>query len=62
MSVSREVIAKVNGVPTDKVKCANCISHSAFINDMLWCDAWDLNTRTKDFCSFFEPKEKENTK
>ena len=53
MSVDRETLARVHGIPADQVKCANCARHSEFINDMLWCDGWDSQTRAHEFCSFF---------
>lgn len=54
MSVSREVVATINRVPVEKCNCRNCAKHSNFINDMLWCDAWNQRTRAEDFCSIFE--------
>lgn len=54
MSVDRETLAKVKNIPPDQVKCANCVRHSKFINDLLWCIGWDSATKANDFCSFFE--------
>lgn len=59
MSVDRDTLARVHGIPTEQVNCANCIRHSAFINDMLWCDGWDNITEANDFCSFFEKESEE---
>lgn len=57
MSVDRKTLAEVVGISTDQVKCANCARHSKFINDMLWCDDWNIRTRANNFCSFFVKKE-----
>ena len=58
MSANRETIAKVLDIPAEQIKCANCARHSEFINNMLWCDRWDLDTYVDEFCSFFEKGEK----
>lgn len=53
MSVDRETLARVHGIPTEQVRCDNCIRHSEFINDMVWCDEWNDYARANEFCSFY---------
>ena len=48
MSVSRDTIAKVNGVTEDKVKCKNCSKHK---DDE--CKWWAQTVEDDDFCSFW---------
>lgn len=59
MSVVRGALARVHGVPAEQVKCANCARHSKFINDLLWCDEWNVSARADEFCSFFEKGEED---
>lgn len=61
MSADRDTLARVHGIPTDQVKCANCARHSEFINDVLWCDGWNTSARADEFCSLYvrESKEKD---
>ena len=54
MSVVRDTLARVHGIPAEQVKCANCARHSEFINDMLWCDGWNVSARADEFCSLFK--------
>ena len=60
MSANRETIAKVLDIPAEQVKCANCTGHNEFINDLLWCDEWNVSARADEFCSFFEKGEKDD--
>lgn len=55
MSVNRNVIAAVEGVPEDRVKCSECAYCS--IEPMIggWCDFWRSYVRPQSFCSFYEP-------
>lgn len=59
MSVVRYTLARVHGIPTEQVRCDNCIRHSEFINDMVWCDWWESRTWAYEFCSFFEKGEED---
>ena len=56
MSASRDVIARVAGVPEEMCDCRHCARHSEFINDMLWCIGWSSQTRASSFCSMFVPE------
>ena len=59
MSVNRETLARVHGIPADQVKCANCIRHSEFINDMVWCFECDGAVGANEFCSFYVEDDRE---
>lgn len=64
MSASREVIASVNKVSVEDVKCEKCryfvkawakgSRHYPFA----WCEAWDANVNdSESFCSIWEGKD-----
>ena len=64
MSASREVIASVNKVSVEEVKCENCRYFvKAWSRDskhfpFAWCEAWDLNVNDSEvFCSIWEGKD-----
>ena len=63
MSASREVIASVNKVSVEEVKCKNCRSFiEAWSKEskhfpVPWCEAWDLEVnKSEGFCTFWERK------
>lgn len=60
MSVSRDVIANVNGVPVDYVKCENCYHNKgAIVGNVIDCSFWknnDFSISKNDFCSFWADK------
>lgn len=57
MSASKEVIAKVNEVPIDYVKCENCYHNKGIIvGNVIDCSFWNNNNfsiKKNDFCSFW---------
>ena len=57
MSVSRDVIANVNNVPIDYVKCENCCyNDGTVIGDVINCSFWkniDFSIGKNHFCSFW---------
>ena len=53
MSVDRDTLARLHGIPAEQVKCANCARHCEFINDLLWCEGWNASARADEFCSFY---------
>ena len=57
MSASRDVIARVNNVPIDYVKCENCYYNKGIIvGDVIDCSFWktnDFSIGKNDFCSFW---------
>lgn len=59
MSVDRDTLARVHGIPAEQIKCANCAWHSEFINNMLWCDGWNARAIADGFCSFYERESEE---
>ena len=59
MSVDRDTLARVHGIPTEQVRCDNCIRHSEFINKVLWCDGLNAPTRADEFCSFYVKDDRE---
>lgn len=60
MSVVRDALARVHGIPAEQVQCANCARHREFINKMLWCDWWESRIWADEFCSFFEKEVKDD--
>lgn len=60
MSVSRDVIAKVNDVPIDYVKCENCYhNHGVIVGNAINCSFWEnygFSISKNDFCSFWVDK------
>ena len=52
MSVSREVIARVEGIPAEDVRCENCQAMQTF----MVCKTWDRLMGVGAFCSLFRPK------
>jgi len=57
MSVSRDVIADVIGVPEDNVRCDNCDYSRRFVGNMHLCNFWnDQWTKPDAFCSFFKER------
>lgn len=60
MSVNRDVIANVNNVPIDYVKCENCYyNKGVIVGNVIDCSVW-MNSGfsiSKDkFCSFWADK------
>ena len=57
MSVSRDVIANVNDVHIDYVKCENCYHYKgAIVGNVINCSFWknnDFSISKNDFCSFW---------
>lgn len=60
MSVSKEVIANVNNVYADYVKCENCFHNKGtIVGDVINCSLWknnDFSIGKNDFCSFWADK------
>ena len=60
MSVSKEVIANVNNVYADYVKCENCYHNKGtIVGDVINCSLWnnnDFSIGKNDFCSFWADK------
>ena len=60
MSVSRDIIANVNNVPIDYVKCENCYYNKGIIvGNVINCSFWennDFGIGKNDFCSFWADK------
>ena len=56
MSATRDVIARASGVEEGRCACRFCNHHSTYINDMMWCLAWDCAVRADSFCSFLSPQ------
>lgn len=54
MSVVRDTLARVHGIPAEQVRCDNCIRHSEFINNVIWCEGMNVPVRADEFCSFYE--------
>jgi hypothetical protein len=61
MSVNKEVIANVNDVPVDYVKCENCCHNKGIIvGNVINCSFWnnnDFSISKNDFCSFWVERE-----
>lgn len=53
MSVSRAVIAKVNGVTEDRVKCENCANCEGAFFSPWYCVVWKDYVRADWFCSLW---------
>ena len=57
MSVSRDVIARVDNVPVDYVKCENCYYNAGpIVGDVINCLFWknnDFSISKNHFCSFW---------
>lgn len=57
MSVSRDVIANVNKVSVDYVKCENCYhNYGVIVGDVINCSFWknnDFSISKNHFCSFW---------
>lgn len=63
MSVSRDVIVDVIGIPEDKIRCDNCKYVKKWINDAYLCSFWhDQMTYADCFCSFFREGQPCDTK
>lgn len=56
MSVSRAVIAEVNGVNEDEVKCENCANCEGAFFSPLNCVVWVDYVRADWFCSSWEER------
>lgn len=59
MSVDRETLARVHGIPAEQVRCDNCVRHSEFINNEVWCFELDGAIGADEFCSFYVKDDRE---
>lgn len=55
MSVSRKVIAEVNGVEESEVRCETCAKFEP-VPFIPFCKAWNERTYDSDFCSFWDKR------
>lgn len=53
MSAKIEIIAEVNHVDCDKVKCKNCTKYTKDFGG--FCEMFNVPTGSWKFCSFFDP-------
>ena len=59
MSVDRDTLARVHGISAEQVQCTNCARHREFINELLWCDRWNVSARADEFCSLYVKDDRE---
>lgn len=66
MSVGRDTIAKLNGVPEEEVRCDRCFRRDregrvfdadGNLSKNVWCFFWDNDIEPDAFCSFFGKEE-----
>lgn len=52
MSVSKEIIAEICNVKTDRVACKNCKRFNLAADP--WCNGFDTETKPDNYCAWFE--------
>lgn len=67
MSVSQDVIAKVNNVDADYVKCENCChNEGTIVGNVIYCSFWKNNGFSigkNDYCLYWtDMREADNDK